>query len=116
MCAGDLIGYYLKTQPVPKPIYRHSRIVLEVDDKTLPSEAFERFINANKVYPHIITTQCPLLEYPAGFANTLVDTMHMVAQNNVSHWIQLGTGLANAVPRVAITRNRSSRRGPRLRP
>ena len=44
--SGDIIGYYNKSQPAPKPIYDHSRIILggkESDDN------FVSFINANKV-------------------------------------------------------------------
>lgn len=71
--SGDLIGVFNKTQPVPKPIYRHSRVTLQPD---------ESFINANVVHPGVIITQCPM-------ANTLQDVVAMIGQENVSLWVQL---------------------------
>jgi protein tyrosine phosphatase len=89
----DLIGFYNKTQQTPKPIYRASRIILgkvyspwvageiEGDDETYDS-SYEAFINANKVAPGIIATQCPL-------KSTLEDAKRMIIEQNVSLWIQL---------------------------
>jgi len=89
----DLVGFYNKTQQTPKPIYRASRIILgkvyspwvggngKGDDEIYDS-SYEAFINANKVAPGIIATQCPL-------KNTLEDAKRMIIEQNVSLWIQL---------------------------
>ena len=82
----QMIGYFNKTQPTPKPIYKTNRIVLGPDPT---DESYERFINANEVYPGIIATQCPLLGYPDGFQNTLNDVKTMIIQQNISLWVSL---------------------------
>jgi len=63
---GDLIGVFSKTQPAPKPIYKHSRVVLRspgLGDSSLVTvpeweEVSENaFINANEVisaYTHAL--------------------------------------------------------------
>ena len=82
----QMIGYYNKSQPTPKPIYKTNRIVLGPDKA---DESYARFINANEVYPGIIATQCPLLGYPDGFQNTLDDVKTMILEQNISLWISL---------------------------
>ena len=84
--SNQMIGYYNKSQPTPKPIYKRNRIVL---GPNRADESYERFINANEVYPGIIATQCPLLGYPKGFANTLDDVKTMIIEQNISLWISL---------------------------
>ena len=78
--AGDLIGYFNKTQSVPKPIYKHSRVLL--GGKGADDESKESFINANILFKGMIAAQCPL-------PNTVWDTHRMVVEQNVSLWIQL---------------------------
>jgi protein tyrosine phosphatase len=84
--SNQIIGYYYKSQPTPKPIYKSNRIVLG-PNKT--DESYGTFINANEVYPNVIATQCPLLSFPDGFANTLDDVKTMIVEQNVSLWISL---------------------------
>lgn len=43
---GKLIGYYNKSQPIPKPIYLNNRIIL---GKNPLDTSFYHFINANQV-------------------------------------------------------------------
>lgn len=44
--AGDIIGYYAKSQTEPKPIYAHSRVALQ----SRRAQGFPHdFINANTV-------------------------------------------------------------------
>jgi hypothetical protein len=42
---GQLIGYYYKSQPTPKPIYKLNRVVL---GKNPFDETYANFINANE--------------------------------------------------------------------
>lgn len=89
--SGVLIGFYNKTQPSPKPIYKKSRIVLgnRRGDLAGPDESIESFINANEIYTGLIGTQCPLSSRPAGFQNTIEDVKKMIIENNITLWIQL---------------------------
>jgi hypothetical protein len=45
--SGDLIGFYFKSQPSPKPIYRKNRIVLGRNPEDI---SYEHFMNANEVH------------------------------------------------------------------
>lgn len=83
---GDLIGYYDKTQNTPKPIYRRSRVVLGGLGGDDPA-SYSRFINANRIHPNIIATQCPL-------ENTVLDVQRMLVEQNVSAWVQLAPYIA----------------------
>ena len=89
--SGLLIGFYNRTQPSPKPIYKKSRIVLGNRRGVLGGndESMESFINANEIYPGLIGTQCPLASRPAGFENTVDDVKKMIIENNITLWIQL---------------------------
>lgn len=42
-----------------------------------------------QILPNLIATQCPLTSYPAGFANTILDAKQMIAEQDISLWIQL---------------------------
>lgn len=84
--SNQMIGYYNKSQPTPKPIYKTNRIVLGPDKL---DETADSFISANEVYTNIIATQCPLLGFPAGFENTLEDVKTMIIEQNVSLWVSL---------------------------
>jgi hypothetical protein len=86
--SGQIIGYYYKIQPIPKPIYKKSRIVLG-DKIGGNDESIESFINANKLYKGIIATQCPLTSYPEFFDNTVNDAKIMILEQNITKWIQL---------------------------
>ena len=90
---GQVIGFYNKTQPAAKPIYKRSRIILgvrrydDVADTSSSSlaredEGYSSFINANRIYPGIIATQCPL-------ESTARDVLQMVVEQHVDLWIQL---------------------------
>lgn len=91
---SQLLGFYNKTQQTPKPIYRHSRIILgrkssnpldDLDPGTQHDEygsSYDSFINANRVAPGIIATQCPL-------PSTVSDAKRMIIEQNVSLWVQL---------------------------
>jgi len=110
--SGTLIGYYNKSQPSPKPIYKRSRVVLGQPSRrggtggadstgaaaaaaaavaaAAPfDESYATFINANEVYPGLIATQCPLAGRPAGYAATVGDVKRMIVENNVAMWVQL---------------------------
>lgn len=89
--SGVLIGYYNKTQPSPKPIYKKSRIVLGNIRGQLGGndESIESFINANELYDGLIGTQCPLTSHPIGFENTVDNVKRMIIENNITLWIQL---------------------------
>lgn len=118
---GDLIGYYRKTQPAPKPIYKHSRIVLkpsfdvgpsladsELDSSSkmeseVESESEISFINANEVFPGLIMTQCPLVNPTSPFQSTLSDALLMVLQQNISVWIQIMSS-TDTMPHVSLHR------------
>jgi hypothetical protein len=96
--AGVLIGFYNKTQPTPKPIYKKSRIVLGNKRGKLggTDESMDSFINANEVYPGLIGTQCSLASRPAGFHNTVDEVKRMIIENNITFWVQLApSGLEN---------------------
>lgn len=96
--SGVLLGYYNKTQPTPKPIYKKSRIVLGNKRGILAGadDSAENFINANQIYPGLIGTQCPLASRPSGFHNTVDDVKRMIVENNITLWIQLApSGLEN---------------------
>ena len=93
---GKLIGYYNKTQPTPKPIYKQSRVVLgqplrrSVGTTQPPlDESFDSFINANQIYPGLIATQCPLAQRPGGMENTVDDVKRMIVENDIRMWVQL---------------------------
>lgn len=96
--SGDIIGYYNKSQPVPKPIYRHSRIVLGGNSS---DTSYASFINANKIHHGIIAAQCPLSGFPHDYANTIDDMKQMILEQNITFWVQLapesqlGTGSIN---------------------
>jgi len=45
-------------------------------------ESYHSFINANRIHPGIIATQCPL-------ENTVQDVLQMVVEQRVALWIQL---------------------------
>jgi hypothetical protein len=96
--AGVLIGYYYKTQPTPKPIYKKSRIVLGNKRGKLggTDESIGSFINANEIYPGLIGTQCSLASRPTGFHNTVDEVKRMIIENNITFWVQLApSGLEN---------------------
>ena len=93
---GKLIGFYNKTQPTPKPIYKQSRVVLgqplrrSVGTTQPPlDESFDSFINANQIYPGLIATQCPLAQRPGGTENTVDDVKRMIIENDIRMWVQL---------------------------
>ena len=93
---GKLIGYYNKTQPTPKPIYKQSRVVLgqplrrSIGTTQPPlDESFDSFINANQIYPGLIATQCPLAQRPGGMENTVDDVNRMIIENDIRMWVQL---------------------------
>ena len=105
---GQVIGFYNKTQPAAKPIYKRSRIILGVHGQdaalvgrydyanttarsmTREDESYRSFINANRIYPGIIATQCPL-------ESTALDVLQMVVEQRVTLWIQLAPSAAAAV-------------------
>ena len=96
--AGALIGYYNKSQPSAKPIYKQSRIILgQPVQRTVggssgamkPDETFDAFINANEIYPGLIATQCPLAGRPAGTENTIEDVKRMIVENDIRMWVSL---------------------------
>lgn len=87
--SGDILGFYSKTQPSPKPIYSSSRVVLGSNSS---DESFESFMNANVVFPHVIATQCPIISQP-GFTDTLNDVKQMIMENNISLWMELAPTL-----------------------
>lgn len=100
--SGDLIGFYFKSQPSPKPIYRKNRIVLGRNPQDI---SYEHFMNANEVHtplplisppdsiaqiiPNLIASQCPLRGYPSGYADTLNDTRRMILEYEVALWVQI---------------------------
>lgn len=108
--SGDLIGYYNKSQSVPKPIYKHSRVVIgrakganEADEsKQDDDDSWSRFVNANEVYPGIIATQCPLSSSSQGGAasrvSTVADVQRMIWEQRVSLWVQLSPSLSPPPP------------------
>lgn len=81
-----LIGYYHRSQPTPKPIYKRNRIVLGGDSGDTSAETF---INANEIAPGLIAAQCPMTAYPNGFANTVEDMKRMIVEKDVRVWVQL---------------------------
>jgi len=89
---SKLIGVYNKSQHKPKPIYKHSRIVLG-DNIGGNDTSIESFINANMIYPGIIAAQCPLSGYPNGYLNTIEDNKKMIIQFNITKWIQLAPNI-----------------------
>lgn len=93
--AGKLIGVYEKTQPHPKPVYKHSRVVLG-DKVGGKDESRDSFINANVVYPGLIISQCPLLPHPTGaWESTIQDTKRMILEQRITKWIQIAPFLSN---------------------
>lgn len=84
--APRLVGYFDKSQPAPKPIYRLGRVVLGPDKA---DESRASFINANEVFPGVVATQCPLLNPPEGHADTLEDALLMVLEQRLSLWVSL---------------------------
>lgn len=98
--SGVLIGYYNKSQPSPKPIYKKSRIVLGNKRGSVGSsdESFDSYINANELHTNLIGTQCPLSISlnPLGYIDTINDVKRMIIENSISLWIQLApSGLDN---------------------
>ena len=89
---SKLIGVYNKSQHKPKPIYKHSRIVIGDTVGGLDT-SIESFMNANMIYPGIIAAQCPLTGYPSDYVNTVEDTKKMMIQFNVTKWIQLAPSI-----------------------
>ena len=84
---SQLLGYYNKTQPVPKPIYKSSRIVLgrplfAYADKDEVDTSYETFINANRVAERLIAAQCPL-------DSTVKDAKQLIVEQNVTMWVHL---------------------------
>lgn len=80
--SGNIIGFYNKCQATAKPIYRHSRVVLQSEEGEKDEGSEDRFINANRIHSHIIATQCPM-------KSTLRDVQRMIVQEKISLWIQL---------------------------
>jgi hypothetical protein len=81
-----LLGYYYRSQPTPKPIYKQNRIVLGGD----PDDTSEKsFINANEISPGLIAAQCPMTGVPKGFANTVDDMKRLLIEQGVGMWVQL---------------------------
>lgn len=80
--SGNIIGYFEKCQVTAKPIYKHSRVVLDEEHSSESVDSESRFINANRIHPNIIATQCPM-------STTLLDVQRMVVQEKISLWIQL---------------------------
>jgi protein tyrosine phosphatase len=87
--AGNLIGYFNKSQNAPKPIYKHSRVILNpisLYDSNDHENSYERFINANYLIKNpsfrLIATQCPMKA-------TLSDVRSMIFQESITLWIQL---------------------------
>jgi len=77
--SGELIGYSDLIRPIPKPIYKRNRIVLGDNPN---DEQRDSFINANEVYPGLISTQCPQ-------KSSLNRFKWMMHQYNVSLVIQM---------------------------
>ena len=79
----SLLGYSLKTQGLkPKPLYKHSRIVLG-DAIGASTPDYGSFINANLVHPGIIATQCPMrLFHPV--TNIADGVKRMILEHNIS--------------------------------
>jgi hypothetical protein len=94
--SGNIIGFYKKLQKTPKPIYRHSRVVLGGNHS---DTSYESFINANYIYPHIIATQCPLIPSDYNANGTLDDVKRMIIEQNITHWIQLAPDTNPLSPR-----------------
>ena len=93
---SKLIGVYNKSQHKPKPIYKHSRIV--IGDKVGGHDtSVEAFMNANMIYPGLIAAQCPLTGFPSGYQNTIIDTKKMIIQFNITKWIQLAPNVGHNI-------------------
>lgn len=98
---GFLIGYYNKTQATAKPIYKHSRIILSdssINSGSANRDTYDNFINANRVHPRIIQTQCPIVTYgndSFDYVDTVGDTLAMIVQQNVTKFIQLAPCVAS---------------------
>lgn len=75
--SGNLLGFANKSQAVPKPIYKHSRVVLSG-----ATSLYESFVNANYVAQQLIVTQCPM-------SASLFDVQRMIRQENIRMWIQI---------------------------
>jgi hypothetical protein len=82
----ELIGYYYKSQPTPKPIYKRNRIVLGGNHSDISKESF---INANEIADKLIAAQCPLTNIPEEFDNTIEDMKRLLIEQNVGIWVQL---------------------------
>jgi protein tyrosine phosphatase len=87
--SGNLIGYFNKSQNAPKPIYKHSRVIINSVSSTsseVDNDSYERFVNANYLIKNpffrLIATQCPMRA-------TLLDVRSMIIQENITLWIQL---------------------------
>eukprot|EP01041_Mallomonas_annulata_P001340 gene1340-2589_t len=92
--SGQLLGYYNKTQPSPKPVYITNRIVL---GNLNTDSSYGSFISANEVHPNIILNQCPLAGRPSEFVNTVNDVKRMILEQNISMWIQLAPTSPNGL-------------------
>jgi protein tyrosine phosphatase len=86
--SGDLFGYANKSQAVAKPIYNHSRIILDASNSMIPITSPSRFINANRVASQMVITQCPM-------ANTMIDVQQMILQEQIHTWIQIAPRTLN---------------------
>jgi hypothetical protein len=108
--SGQLLGYADKCINNPKPIYKHSRVVLG-STRSLGSignlgnignigdvggqvggsdESASAFVNANQLLPGLIVTQCPM-------ESTVADVQRMLVEQNVSLWVQLAPSASNQV-------------------
>lgn len=83
--SGKIIGYYNKSQPTAKAIYKTNVVSLGGENN---GNLYDSFISANEVYPHIILTQCPLRS-TASTVNTINDIKRMILERNISLWVQV---------------------------
>lgn len=88
--SGNLIGVSNLSQPVAKPIYNHSRVIINDEENELESNLvnnnskniFSNFFNGNYLTHDLIATQCPLMESKETIYN-------LILQKKVKLWIQL---------------------------
>lgn len=78
--SGDLIGVASRSQPTAKPIYKHSRVILQ--DKQ------DEFINANEIYPGLIVTQCPM-QNSGELLEKMLTQLHNMTSSTATMWMQL---------------------------
>ncbi|CAM9120919.1 unnamed protein product [Chrysoparadoxa australica] len=115
--SGQLIGFWHKQRPLPKPIYKRNRITLAAPAAAVAAanvayseegdgvpasgkpdeESAEAFISANEIYPGIIVSQCPILgpEYSDGSVETLTDWKRMVIEQDIRVVVQLHPHVTN---------------------